>query len=49
MRTGEWRSRRPDTFVAQSVLEELAVTGEKPYSYLNAMMGSTRMARRAGM
>jgi hypothetical protein len=45
---GAGRSRKPDTLVAQSFLEELSINREKVYSYLSAMRGSTRMARRAG-
>jgi hypothetical protein len=36
--------RRPYTFV-----QRLPVTRAKDYSYLKATIGSTRMARRAGM
>jgi hypothetical protein len=37
------------SFVLDCSKEGRLVTGAKDYSYLNATMGSTRMARRAGM
>ena len=37
------------TFMPDYSKEGSLVTGAKDYSYLNATMGSTRMARRAGM
>jgi hypothetical protein len=37
------------TFMLDCSKERSLVTGAKDYSYLNATMGSTRMARRAGM
>jgi hypothetical protein len=41
--------RSPYTFVRACSKEELPVTRAKDYSYLKATMGSTRIARRAGM
>jgi hypothetical protein len=41
--------RRPYTFMRACSKEGLPVTRAKYYSYLKATIGSTRMARRAGM
>jgi hypothetical protein len=37
------------SFMLDCSKERSLVTGAKDYSYFNATMGSTRMARRAGM
>jgi hypothetical protein len=41
--------RRPYTFMRACSEEGLPVTRAKDYSYLKATIGSTRIARRAGM
>jgi hypothetical protein len=41
--------RSPYTFVRACSKKGLAVTRAKDYSYLKATIGSTRIARRAGM
>jgi hypothetical protein len=41
--------RSPYTFMPACSKEGLPVTCAKDYSYLKATIGSTRMARRAGM
>jgi len=43
------RSRELRECLGDCSKERSLVSGAKDYSYLNATMGSTRMARRAGM
>jgi hypothetical protein len=47
--TVDRRVRKPLMFLPGSSEEESRVIWTKHYSYRSAMMGSTRMARRAGM
>jgi hypothetical protein len=51
VRSREWGcgSTRHHTLMRGYSTEGLRVTCAKGYSYLNATMGSTRIARRAGM